>query len=915
MKIYAVISHTHWDREWYAPLEVFRLRLVDLIDHCLLTLKKYPAYIFHLDAQTVVLDDYLEFRPEREAELRKFITEGRLIVGPWYVQNDFYLTSGEATVRNLLEGVRTASRFGHCARVGYAPDQFGNISQLPQILDGFRVDSFVFGRGYSKMTVDGNGVRSRVDGPSEFIWRGADGTEKLAIHMCFWYNNAQRFSEDIDRAMLQVEVADRCFDGRAATPYYLLMNGVDHLEAQDNLLPVLERMNRRLPADRRIVQYEMTDYIEAIRKSLKENRITLETVEGELRMGGDRELLKGCLSSRSYLKRENVRAQNRLECRLEPLYAMLEMAGARGAYSLDHFRYMWKELIKNHPHDSICGCSRDEVHHHMEDNFERLKTTADEMLHRGQLLTAQHIELRDFRPENYVLTVMNTTETDRGGVVRVVMDFPVKEHVTGFRITDRDGNPVDFEVLSHESTMLDVFSPVNLPGVMDVDRYTVLADIPSVEALSVRGYTVTPLADAALPAKPAAGDRPSAERPIVMENEFLRVTVFGDRVDVEDRTTGYTVTDALHLEDTADKGDAYIYWPEDGAEAIYSDETAAVRVEEWNRFRQRVSVRHVLQLPEGYDFDAMRRRSETVACPVTLVLSLARHQPFLEIAYTVENHAKDHRLRLLIHTGLKTAVSVADTAFDVQHYGELSHYPDTKSRVLPNASFAALEAGNKGVAVFTEGEHEYEHLVGQTALAFTLVRSTGLINQNYTTFHSSSGEQWNCPENQCLRTLSGRMGMAVFAGEAVRAGIPRQAKNFRNALTGFFTSCDRRKFSGGRTAVQDTKLEELFYLPDPYRKVTVPNGVSFVRMTGESLLLTAMKKAENGAGIILRYVNLSDDTVRSTLTVKGLIYRTSLEEVGAEFLGQDEVTVSFGPKKILTFLVKTYPDSEPTEQV
>ena len=154
------------------------------------------------------------------------------------------------------------------------------------------------------------------------------------------------------------------------------------------------------------------------------------------------------------------------------------------------------------------------------------------------------------------------------------------------------------------------------------------------------------------------------------------------------------------------------------------------------------------------------------------------------------------------------------------------------------------------------------------------------------------------------------MGLAVYTGEAVHAGIPRQAKNFRNPLLSFFTSCDSRKFAGGRMAVQDTKLEEIFYLPDPYKAVTIPDGESFVRATGDSLLLTAMKKAENGVGTILRYVNLSDEAVKSTLTVKGFIYRTNLEEVGTEFLGQDEVTVNFGPKKILTFLVKAYPETE-----
>lgn len=168
------------------------------------------------------------------------------------------------------------------------------------------------------------------------------------------------------------------------------MNGVDHLEAQDNLLPILAKMNERLPEDKRILQYDLADYVEAVKSYIKDNRIELETVEGELRQGDDFSLLKGCLSSRSYLKRQNDLAQNMLECRLEPLYSMLELAGARGAYSVDHFRYLWKTLIKNHAHDSICGCSRDEVHHHMEDNFARLSTTTNELWHRGQLLVAQH---------------------------------------------------------------------------------------------------------------------------------------------------------------------------------------------------------------------------------------------------------------------------------------------------------------------------------------------------------------------------------------------------------------------------------------------------------------------------------------------------------------------------------------------
>lgn len=300
----------------------------------------------------------------------------------------------------------------------------------------------------------------------------------------------------------------------------------------------------------------------------------------------------------------------------------------------------------------------------------------------------------------------------------------------------------------------------------------------------------------------------------------------------------------------------------------------------------------------------MKRAEEKVSCPVSLTFTLAAHEEFVNIDYSVENRAKDHRIRLLVNTGIKSCVSFADSAFDIRQYDDNSHFPATKSRVLPNATFAALEDAGKGLAVFTVGEHEYEHLADDTTLAFTLVRANGLINQNYSTFRFSSGYHWKAEENQCLRTVSGRVGITLYEGNLISAGIPVMAKKFRNPLVGFFTSCDRKKFSGGRTAVQDTRLEEFFYPPDPYETVRIPDGKSFVEATGDGLLLTAVKKAENGVDTVLRYVNLSEKTVESQLSVKGMIYRTNLEEAGLTCLGRDEVNVTFGPKKILTFLIK-----------
>ena len=170
-----VVSHTHWDREWYLPFQRFRMRLVDLIDHLLDLLDRDPEFrCFHLDGQTLLLEDYLEIRPENEERLRRHIREGRLLIGPWYKQNDGFLVSGEATIRSLLIGHRIARHFGGVMKVGYLPNQFGNISQMPQILRGFGIESCIFGRGFLP-----NGSCM------EFIWQGADGSRVLANSLVF----------------------------------------------------------------------------------------------------------------------------------------------------------------------------------------------------------------------------------------------------------------------------------------------------------------------------------------------------------------------------------------------------------------------------------------------------------------------------------------------------------------------------------------------------------------------------------------------------------------------------------------------------------------------------------------------------------------------------------------------------------
>jgi len=894
-KIFCVISHTHWDREWYMPLEQFRHRLVDLMDRLLIILAEQPEYIFHLDAQTVVLEDYLAVRPEKREELRRYISRRRLMIGPFFLQNDFYLVSGESTVRNLLEGQKLCREFGGSAKTGYAADQFGNASQLPQILRGFGIDNFVFGRGFSQCDTAADGTVTPKKTPTEFIWKGPDGSEVLAIHMRHWYNNTQRFSADTDKALRFLRAMTAPYDDElTATPYLLLMNGVDHLEAQGDIREVIDRVQEKLEDGEHFVQYNMDDYVDAVKAYVDENGVQLQTVEGEMRVDQGLTTLQGTLSSRSYLKTANVEAQTLLENRLEPLYAMLERYGMKGVYPHDRLVYTWKNIIRNHPHDSICGCSTDAVHRHMENRYSEIFEFAEEQLHRGMLTAAEHTAMaRNAGERDYIITVANTLSTPLRGAVEVQLKMLVSDEMENFRIVDGDGNDVEFAVVSKVNRDTAVYSPINLPGWLNVYDYTIQLDAGEVAPFAFKSFLVT--AGKTMPAV-AAFD---ASLPTVIENDRLTVTVTADgKVDITDRKSGRVIADCLRLEDREDAGDSYMFVPK-GHAPLYSDDwKKTVTLTEHTALKQSVKIDYTMDLPLFYDEAAGKRSDETATSSLSLELTLYRGRPFVDMVYTLNNASRDHHLALCVDADIAPVESYADSAFDVVRRTGDMHYYTTPIKIDPNASFAALQQDGKGIAVFTAGTHEYMHPEDQlNRLSFGLVRSTGGITHG-------GKELWDTPENQCIRTMSGRLAVCPFEGDIVSANIPALALAFRAPLLGLGTSCDSRKFAGGRPCVQDSTLTEFFYLPDTHPAVAIADNTSAVAVDGEGIAFSAFKLSEDESGEVLRLFNYTEEARTVTVKVQGRLYRTQLDEIARIFLGKDEVTLTLGPKEIITLFMQ-----------
>lgn len=129
--VHYVLS-THWDREWYQTFQNYRYRLVKLFDHLIEGWQDGRLQgPFQTDGQFIILEDYLEIRPERRKQVDQLVREGKFVLGPWYVLPDEFLVSGESLVRNLRMGREKTRAFGvEPSNAGFLCDMFGHNSPV-----------------------------------------------------------------------------------------------------------------------------------------------------------------------------------------------------------------------------------------------------------------------------------------------------------------------------------------------------------------------------------------------------------------------------------------------------------------------------------------------------------------------------------------------------------------------------------------------------------------------------------------------------------------------------------------------------------------------------------------------------------------------------------------------------------------
>ena len=455
MQTLHVVSHTHWDREWYKTFQQFRLQLVHLVDNLLTILDNDPTYLhFMLDGQTIVLEDYLQVRAENLARLQKYIQEKRILIGPWYILPDEFLVSPESIVRNLLIGKDICQLFGQRMMVGYIPDPFGHLSQLPQIFNGFHMDTACLWRGVP----DGS--------PTLLTWKSPDGSGVLLAHLYDGYGNIADWpAADIDQSVYSLNAKADELQPHNVTSHFLMMRGSDHLEPRPELPEHIRYFNQHNECNRNAVHSTLPGFLAAVTNEISEQNLTLQTLQGELRDPKKAHILPAVLSARMWIKQRNHYSQNLLERWVEPFCTWAELqTRAKDAFTppTQHvsskrianpgsvIHQAWKLLISNHPHDSICGCSIDATHNDMISRFDQVDQIGEELT--SQALDTLSLEINTARDgehgEYAALTVFNASPYPRTALVNTSVDLP--HGVESLRVIDVDSKPVAVDYLFEE---------------------------------------------------------------------------------------------------------------------------------------------------------------------------------------------------------------------------------------------------------------------------------------------------------------------------------------------------------------------------------------------------------------------------------------------------------------------------------
>ncbi|MDT7030179.1 mannosylglycerate hydrolase [Enterobacter hormaechei] len=867
-----ITPHMHWDREWYFTTEASRILLVNNMEEILTRLEQDAEYKYYvLDGQTAVLEDYFAVKPENRPRVKALVAAGKLIIGPWYTQTDTTLVSGESIVRNLMYGIRDCLAFGEPMKIGYLPDSFGMSSQLPHIYNGFGITRTMFWRGCSE--------RHGTD-KTEFLWQSQDGSEVTAQVLPLGYAIGKYLPEDEAGLRKRLDTYFEVLEKASVTKEILLPNGHDQMPLQQNIFAVMDKLREIYPQRQFVMSRfeEVFDHIDA-------HRDELATLKGEFIDGKYMRVHRTIGSTRMDIKIAHARIENKIVNVLEPLATLAWTLGFEYHHGL--LEKMWKEILKNHAHDSIGCCCSDKVHREVMSRFELAEDMADN-------LTCFYMrKIVDNMPqsEEDKLVMFNLTPWPREEVINTT----IRLRASQFRLLDDRGNEIPYCLRSARE--ID-------PGLIDrqivhygnYDPFMEF-DIQLNQILPSMGYR-TLYIEPHVAGKLLAAEKSSEA---LLENAFWEITLNDDgTLRLLDKASGLIYDRALEIEESSDDGDEYDYSPsreEWRLTSAQGEHEVEVIHEAW---QSRAVIRHRMAVPADLAERSARQQTGTLEAELTVTLS--HNSRRIDVEARLGNHADDHRVRVLIPTPFTADTVLADTQFgsltrpvqdEAMANWQEEGWKEAPLPVWNLLNYAVLQERRNGMALFTEGLREFE-VTGerQKTFALTLLRGVGVLGKEDLLLRPGrpSGIKMPVPDSQMRGQLTCRFSLFSFNGTPVSAGVAQQAKSWLTPVHCY-----------NKIPWDAMKLNRASF--------TTPCSYSLLTLAPNECVLSALKKAEDRDEMILRLYNPSGtrscDVALSVNREVQACCETDMNEVRkAQGEEGSAITGSFRPCQSRTFSIK-----------
>ncbi len=871
------ISNTHWDREWRFSARRTQYMLGYMLDMLMDIMEKNPEFRhFHLDSQTMPVQDYLEIYPEKKEKFKELVSNGRIGIGPWFCLPDEFSVGGESLIRNLLLGHKIGKEMGGISKTGYSPFGWGQISQLPQIYAGFDIHFASFYRG----------LNSHQAPTSEFFWESPDGTRIYASRLAqrprynIWYvvqrpvyfnlpneglrdfkwndNNGIFKFTDENYCELDYQYAHPYFeyhkenikergeqavreqDGEWTTSHRFWSAGHDSSCPDIREVQMIKDLNEALPeAD--VFHSTLREMEQGIIDEFDPNTRVLK---GEMRhpytRGSVSAMFGWIISARTYIKQANFDTERQIQNYAEPMAVFATLCGAPYPQNVIDLSYNY--LLQNHGHDSIGACGRDVVYEDVIYRFRQSRDLSGCVLERAFMDVAGDIDLRAWDRNDAALVVFNPAPFARTEVVKVVLQIPAEWNARNFQILDTDGKRLTYQVLAVDRNNAQIIqNPNDVANVLHTQQYTLLLEVKNVPAMGYKALKVQGIAPerATTPITMLRGVQ-------AMENEYLRVTFNANGTfNVVDKENNKTYNGLNFFKDSGEIGDPWQHIvPENNDIFTTLNTNAKITLAHEGELETTFRVQIDWALPEGRTMDEKSRSPHLNPCQIISLITLRKGCRWVDVQTTVFNNSEDHYLQVGFPTGIKSEFAYVQGQFDVLKrqiekldYSQFDEIPMTEH---PMNSFVDVTDGKIGAALLNEGLKAYESSDDEDNTVYlTLLRAFPLRvcvtneMQDYT---------WE-KGSQCLGKNEFHYAFMPHAGDWEEGNVWGASEQFNLD----FIMCQIAPTAHGKNA-------EIH---------------SFLELGTERLNVSAVKRAEDGDGYVVRLFNPSDKPVKTTIRLNG----------------------------------------------